>query len=141
MQKQIYDYDAVVTRVIDGDTVETEVDVGFNLWLKRIRFRLVGVDTPELHDSDPVKREKANEAKQYTLEKLLGKSVYIVSEKDNEHDSFGRWLATIFLEDGTNFNATLLSEHLAEIWKNKDYTEYWESIKRLAEEKLKLLEG
>ena len=42
-----YLYKCVVTRVIDGDTVDVDVDLGFDVWLKKQRVRLAGIDTPE----------------------------------------------------------------------------------------------
>ncbi len=42
-----YTYKGVVTRVVDGDTVDVDVDLGFDVWLKKQRVRLAGIDTPE----------------------------------------------------------------------------------------------
>ena len=42
-----YLYKCVVTRVVDGDTVDVDVDLGFDVWLKKQRVRLAGIDTPE----------------------------------------------------------------------------------------------
>ncbi len=50
----MYEYKAVVTRVVDGDTVDVDIDLGFNVWLKKQRIRLYGLDTPESRTSDKV---------------------------------------------------------------------------------------
>ena len=51
------EFKAKVKRVVDGDTLDVEIDLGFHLTLSE-RIRLIGVDTPETRTSDPV--EKAN---------------------------------------------------------------------------------
>jgi micrococcal nuclease len=43
----MYDYRAKIVKVVDGDTVDVDIDLGFGVWLQDERVRLVGVDTPE----------------------------------------------------------------------------------------------
>lgn len=84
--------------VVDGDTVDLYVDLGFHSF-KHERFRLHGIDTPELRDRDLEKREAAQEAKA-ALEELL----HIDSdhpwplrvETYRDPDSFGRYLVVIY---------------------------------------------
>ena len=52
----MYEYPCKIKRVIDGDTVDVDIDLGFDVWLKKQRVRLYGVDTPESRTSD--KEEK-----------------------------------------------------------------------------------
>ena len=52
----MYQYKAIITKVIDGDTVDVDIDLGFDVWLKNQRIRLYGIDTPESRTSDKVKR-------------------------------------------------------------------------------------
>lgn len=88
---------AKITNIVDGDTIDGIVDLGYRVWTTQ-RFRLLDVNTPE--------RGKlgAKEATQFIKDKLLDKEVFIQSEKD---DSFGRWLATVFIND-TTINLELL---------------------------------
>lgn len=100
--------EAYVTRIIDGDTFEAIVDLKYNVsrWAK---FRLLGVDTPEK------KEEKFEEAKQFTAEHILEKTIHIHTPND-KHDSFGRYLCEVFTEvDGelVSLNQMLLIEELA----------------------------
>lgn len=104
-----YKYKAFIYNVVDGDTVDARVDLGFTVSVD-VRFRLAGLDTPELHSSDVVVREAAQRAKQFTSDKVGGKDVLLESVKA---DKYGRWLAKIYLPDGTCLNDLLLSEHLA----------------------------
>ena len=49
---QMYDYMATLVRVIDGDTVDCDIDLGFGVWLKNQRVRLYGINTPETRTKD-----------------------------------------------------------------------------------------
>lgn len=107
MQPQ-YLYSAVITKVVDGDTLDATVDLGFNIFTN-IRFRLYGLDTPEIHSADPTLRATANKAKQL-VETLLNKSVTIKTYKP---DKYGRWLAEIYIDGGSSINKQLLEQNLA----------------------------
>ena len=48
----MYEYKALINRVIDGDTVDVDIDLGFGIWMKDERIRVMGIDTPELRTSD-----------------------------------------------------------------------------------------
>ena len=43
----MFTYQATVLRIIDGDTVDVDIDLGFSVWLKKQRVRMMGIDTPE----------------------------------------------------------------------------------------------
>lgn len=60
----MYEYKAVISRVVDGDTVDVDIDLGFNVWLKKQRIRLYGIDTPESRTRDKVEKVFGNLAKQ-----------------------------------------------------------------------------
>ncbi|MGH8583242.1 MAG: thermonuclease family protein [Gammaproteobacteria bacterium] len=88
-------------RVVDGDTVDLS---------DRRRLRLVGIDTPELghgRSAEPL----ATEARR-ALSGLAGKTVGLVYSPERR-DRYGRWLAHLFLNDGTNVQRWMLSEGLA----------------------------
>jgi micrococcal nuclease len=42
----MYQYKAIITKVVDGDTVDVDIDLGFEVWLRNQRIRLYGIDTP-----------------------------------------------------------------------------------------------
>ena len=48
----LYQYKADLVKVIDGDTIEVDFDLGFGVWLRNQRIRLAGIDTPEIRTSD-----------------------------------------------------------------------------------------
>lgn len=103
----MYHYHAQVIRVIDGDTYELKVDVGFYMHMQnpKFRFRLLGCDTPEVRGET---REQGEMVAEYVRNLIEGKWVEIYTEK-SETDNFGRWLAAIIV-DGIN-----LTDHLIEL--------------------------
>lgn len=108
----MYEYNATVTRVIDGDTVEAMVDLGFCTHVN-LNFRLFGIDTPEMHSTNLVEREKAQAAKNRLIDLIEGKDVVVRTHKA---DKYGRWLAEIKVVGSTDIgtvNTQLIAEGLA----------------------------
>ena len=103
-----YTYNAIVTDVIDGDTIDCSVDLGFTVTVN-VRFRLYGLDTMETRDKDATKKELGLKAKLLAAETLVGNHIQLRSHKT---DKYGRWLAEVFI-DGKSFNQRLLDEGLA----------------------------
>lgn len=101
-----------ISHIRDGDTFEgTYLDGPYKDQDKVIR--LIGVDTPEtVKEGTPVQYWGA-EASNYTKEMLTGKTVYITGDKSD--DPYGRTLAYVFLEDGTFYNANLVSGGYARV--------------------------
>lgn len=105
MAHKIWKYKAVVDRVIDGDTIDITVDVGFSFSTQQ-RIRLLGVDTPESYGA---KRCKAGiEVKKLMKKKLEGKEIIIETGKTGK---YGRYLGTIWLGN-LNINAWLVKKGL-----------------------------
>jgi micrococcal nuclease len=88
----LYLYKAVPFYIVDGDTCDMEIDLGFETNVKT-RFRLYGINAWETSGKD---KEKGLKAKQFLDEKIKNKPVFIVSIKD-KRDKYGRWLAVILL--------------------------------------------
>lgn len=105
----LYTYKAKCINVVDGDTVDVQIDVGFKMTTVQ-RLRLLGVNTPERHQPG------YHEATDFTAFNLLDREIYVHTEKT---DSFGRYLAHIYELDlegnplPTTFNQRLLDENLA----------------------------
>jgi micrococcal nuclease len=95
----------LVSRVIDGDTVELE---------NGERVRLIGIDTPELYDERKPVMYFAQEASKFTKQMAEGKMVRLEFDENNEYlghkDKYGRTLAYIYLEDGTFLNAEIIKQ-------------------------------
>jgi len=92
----------VITRVIDGDTFVADVDLGFGVWVRKQKFRLYGVDTPETRGKR--KTKKGILVKNYVKDLLEGKTFEI---KCFGKGKYGRWLADVKLS-----GERLLSHHL-----------------------------
>ena len=111
----MYSYDAVVNNVVDGDTVDLNIDLGFKTYLHDVRCRLIGIDTPECRGKN--KCEAGIVAKETVTSELLHQTVRIRSYKDDtvdiNSDSFGRWLVRVYLKDGTDYNQSLVDRGLA----------------------------
>ena len=91
----MYEYKTKVVRVIDGDTVDVDIDLGFGVWLKKERVRIMGIDTPESRTRDKVEK-KFGLASKARLKSLLGKDPVLktqVSKKGEDmKGKFGRIL-------------------------------------------------
>ena len=66
----MYEYPCKIIRVIDGDTVDVDIDLGFAVWLKKQRIRLYGVDTPESRTSDKEEKKYGLKAKAFVVQHL-----------------------------------------------------------------------
>ena len=98
----MYEYKCNVVKVVDGDTVDVDIDLGFGVWLKDERVRMMGIDTPESRTSDKVEKLFGLAAKQ-KLKSLLGKSPILKTQvsKDGEDmkGKFGRILGDFDVYD------------------------------------------
>ena len=95
----MYEYKASLDRVIDGDTIDVVVDLGFYTKIKE-RLRLAGIDTPEVYGVKKGSREylKGVEAKEYVEKRLQENSNEMIIKTDKV-GKYRRWIAEIFLED------------------------------------------
>jgi micrococcal nuclease len=109
----MYEYRAIINRVVDGDTVDVDIDLGFGVCLKDERVRIMGIDTPESRTSDPVEKIFGLAAKE-RLKSLLGKEAILKTEvsKDGEDmkGKFGRILGDFIAEDGRRVTDIMIEE-------------------------------
>ena len=101
--KPDYTYKAHVTRVIDGDTVVLDIDLGFRMWAV-MPIRLWGINAPERG------KEGWGEAKAH-LEQLLGEGVVVVETRRNP-EKYGRWLGIVHCS-GVNVNDAMVEAGMA----------------------------
>ena len=132
MGKQVYKhgYSAKLDRVVDGDTVDALIDVGFDIWFKK-RIRFMGLDTWESRTRDLEEKKLGKLAKERTrqlLEDVSSKSGYF-RVKSHGLGKYGRVLGEIFImdKDGKqwNVNETLIAEGHAYVYdggKKKVFT-------------------
>lgn len=124
-----YIYRAKLDRVVDGDTVDAMIDLGFDTWVKR-RIRFMGVDTWECRTRDLDEKKKGLAAKARTKELLtkVTKKPKYFRIKSHGVGKYGRVLGEIFIKDNEdneiNINKTLIKEGHAYSYhgeKKKDF--------------------
>jgi len=98
-------YGAKVLKVVDGDTVDLMIDLGFNIHHK-IRVRLYGVNTPESRTKDLKEKELGLKAKSFTLDWLTNHGWVFVNTIPDKNDKYGRVLAKIYSSDKIDDPAT-----------------------------------
>jgi len=96
-----FSYGAKPLKVIDGDTIDLMIDLGFNIHHK-IRVRLYGVNTPESRTKDAAEKELGLKAKSFTADWLDGHQWVYVNTIPDKNDKYGRILARIFSSDQVN---------------------------------------
>ena len=105
----MFEYRAIVTKVYDGDTITVNIDLGFGVWVKCQKLRLLGIDTPEVLG---VEREAGLKSRDVLRERIMDKEIRVKTQKDKK-GKYGRWLATIYDADVESINTWLLREGYA----------------------------
>ena len=103
----MYEYKVKVTKVVDGDTVDVDIDLGFGMTYKKQRVRMLGIDTPESRTRDKVEKLFGKASKAH-LKSLLnsGDTITLVS---HDKGKFGRILGD-FIIDGKRATDILIEE-------------------------------
>tara|TARA_R110002074_G_scaffold327532_2_gene497988 strand:- start:503 stop:928 length:426 start_codon:yes stop_codon:yes gene_type:complete len=107
----MYEYKCEVTRVVDGDTIDVILDLGFKI-LHAARVRLFGIDTPESRTRDKDEKVRGKMASKFLQDAIDSGEVVIRTELKDSRGKFGRILGTV-LVDGANINKAMCEEHLA----------------------------
>lgn len=88
-----------VTKVVDGDTIDVDIDLGFDISFSS-RVRLAGIDTPESRTTDKMEKALGLEAKAYIKHEIeAAKTVVIKTEKMDSSEKYGRILGWVYLDD------------------------------------------
>lgn len=90
-----------VTKVVDGDTIDVDIDLGFNISYSQ-RVRLAGIDTPESRTSDKFEKALGIESKDYLKNKIKdAKLIVIKTEKPDSSEKYGRILGWLYIDGNT----------------------------------------
>ena len=108
----MFEYKCKLVKVVDGDTVDVDIDLGFGVWLQNQRIRLYGIDTPESRTSDAEEKKYGLAAKQRMQEWLDGGNLKIVTHKDAK-GKYGRILGELWYGGEHNINQLLVDNHHA----------------------------
>ena len=107
----MYEYKCKLVKVVDGDTIDIDIDLGFGVWLQKQRIRLYGIDTPESRTSDATEKIYGMAAKQFLTKWTNSGGLTIKTHKDAK-GKFGRILGEIWCFN-TNVNEKLVEENHA----------------------------
>ena len=117
----MYKYKAFVNRVIDGDTIDVTIDLGFKVFRKE-RLRLYGIDTPETRTRDKKEKVAGLKAKKWLKDAIEKRHIYVITHKQGK---FGRYLVEIYEESSMEIwkeNAPSINKMMIE---NKLGVEYY----------------
>ena len=109
----MHEYKCKILRVIDGDTVDVDIDLGFGIWRHKERLRLLGIDTPESRTRDKVEK-KFGLASKAKLKELLKNGAILKTEVSKKGEDmkgkFGRILGDFILEDDRRVTEVLIDQ-------------------------------
>ena len=109
----MYEYRCKVLKVIDGDTVDVDIDLGFGTWIHNERVRIMGIDTPESRTSNDIEKKFGLAAKS-RLQELLGETAILKTQVNKKGEDmkgkFGRILGNFATEDGRSCADILCEE-------------------------------
>ena len=110
----MYIYEAKVIRVIDGDTIDALIDIGFSVWVKK-RIRFYGINTPESRTKDLIEKQKGLASKERLIE-LLETNENKFKIKSHGVGKYGRCLGELFIPG--------IENQLNESFYNSEYEGY-----------------
>ena len=110
----MYEYKCKIRKVVDGDTVDIDIDLGFGVWLNDERVRIIGIDTPESRTSDPIEKKFGLAAKE-RVQHLLGEGATLISKvkgdgNEEMRGKFGRILGDFRTSQGDLLTSKLMKE-------------------------------
>ena len=105
----MYEYNVKITKVVDGDTVDVDIDLGFGMTYKKQRVRLMGIDTPESRTRDLVEKLFGKASKKHLKELLSEGNITL---RSHDKGKFGRILGELFIND-ISINQKMIDDHHA----------------------------
>ena len=106
MSRNLYNYRIGLIRVIDGDTIVADIDLGFGMCVRKRSIRLAGIDAPETRTTS-ILEKTAGKLVTEVVRKILGQSK-VLTIQSREIDKFGRPLARVILDDNVRLDHALL---------------------------------
>ena len=107
----MYEYRCEITRVVDGDTVDAVIDLGFDISYSS-RVRLYGIDTPESRTRDLDEKARGKLAGKFLSDSILHADDVVIQTKLDKKGKFGRVLG-IIVADGVDLNQAMIDNYLA----------------------------
>ena len=108
----MYEYECTIRKVVDGDTIDVGINLGFNTWINNERVRLYGIDTPESRTRDLEEKKFGLYAKSVVDKYLpVGSKQVLVTHLDKV-GKFGRILGEFRIYDGEQDRQTTINEYM-----------------------------
>ena len=108
----MYEYGCQVTRVVDGDTIDVDLDLGFDI-IYKCRVRLYGIDTPESRTRNKDEKVRGKLAAKFLQNAISnGENVILQTQLKDSKGKFGRVLASVVVDE-ININQQMVTNHLA----------------------------
>jgi len=108
----MYEYECTIKKVVDGDTIDVDINLGFNTWINNERVRLYGIDTPESRTRDLEEKKFGLYAKSVVDKYLpVGSKQVLVTHLDKV-GKFGRILGEFRIYDGEQDRQTTINEYM-----------------------------
>ena len=107
----MYEYKCTVVKVVDGDTVDVDIDLGFGVWMRKQRIRMYGIDAPESRTSNRLEKRYGIASKKYLIGMLDDKELILKTHKDAK-GKYGRILGEIWRT--TDFADQSINEYMIE---------------------------
>ena len=117
----MYEYKFKLDRVVDGDTIDVVIDLGFSI-LHKCRVRLFGIDTPESRTRDLDEKARGKLAKDFLSYCLASSDDHVIKTSVDGKGKFGRVLGEIYC-DGKNINLLMIDKHHAVAYKGQSKDE------------------
>ena len=111
----MYEYKCKILRVVDGDTVDVDIDLGFGVWMHKERVRMMGIDTPESRTRDKVEKAFGLASKDRLKELLPIGSIQVLKTEidrsgEDKKGKFGRILGDFLVDDDRRCTDILVEE-------------------------------
>lgn len=113
----MYKYKAKVKRIVNGDTIDVVIDLGFKITTNQ-RIRLQGINTPETYNvkKDSEEYKKGMVAKLFVIQRIESNNNEVIIETEKDTGKYGRYIGTIWMADSeTSLNAELVEKGLAKM--------------------------
>ena len=131
----MYEYKCKIVKIIDGDTVDVDIDLGFGVWLHKERIRLYGIDTPESRTRDLEEKKYGLKAKKLVETFMpIGSIQTLITEKDKS-GKFGRILGKFRVHEPHLDRYVILNDFMVDNHYAVQYN--GQSKKEIAEEHLR----
>ena len=108
----MYEYKCKLVKVVDGDTIDVDIDLGFGVWMRNQRIRMYGIDTPESRTSDPIEKVYGKAATAFLVKWTNAGDLTLKTFKDGK-GKYGRILGEIGDGGEHNINQLLVDNHHA----------------------------